>query len=150
MADTAPKGTNPVTIQVETAPTDSAPKRRGRPPGSTNKNPANATASADVKNAMSTLDNAYDLIGMGLMLAGLTNTATAWISSAEGLRATNESALKSAPKLARAIANIGSTGGAATLIISHAVAIYGVINVARTELAERRENAETSTNGTED
>lgn len=138
MPDKAPVGTEPITIEVN-APADTTPKRRGRPPGSVNK-PANATASNDVKNAMSALDNAYNLIAMGLTIAGLTDTATAWAMAAEGLRASNENALKSAPKLAKAIANVGSTGGAATLIISHAVAFYGVVNVARSELQERRDN----------
>jgi len=93
---------------------------------------------ADVKKAMATLDSAYNMVATGLMVFGLPDTANVWIESAEQLKVSNEDALKASPKLAKAIASAGSTGGAATLIITHVMAFASVFAVMRAEMQAKR------------
>ena len=132
--DTAPK-LDGSKITIETG----EKRGPGRPKGSTTKSAPTATAvSADVRAAKATLESMYKVVGIGLMAAGLTRTAEAWVDQVETLSASNEDALKSSPKLAKWLANVGSTGGAATLIIMHGMAAVSVVSVARDELAERR------------
>lgn len=101
-----------------------------------------ATAiNADVRKAMATLDSGYNLVATGLTLFGLTKSAEDWISSAEQLKATNEDALKASPKLAKAIANAGSTGGAATFLLTHGMALASLFGVLRSEIADKRADA---------
>jgi hypothetical protein len=90
---------------------------------------------------MSTLDSAYNLIATGLVIAGLEQTAVEWADSAEQLKSTNEDALKASPKLARMIANAGSTGGGATLLLTHGMALAGLFKTAQRELVSKREQA---------
>lgn len=94
---------------------------------------------AEVKKALATLDSAYNMIATGLLMFGLNDTLAAWQESAGQLQATNEDALKASPKLAKWIANVGSTGGAATFILTHGLAFATVARVATSELTARRE-----------
>ena len=114
------------------------PKRRGRPPGSTNKVPTSGPA-ADVIKAMATLDNAYNMVATGLFMFGLSESANMWIDSAEQLKATNKDALTAAPKLAKYIANAGTAGGAGTLLLTHGMAFAGLAKIVTVELAARRD-----------
>lgn len=133
MADT-------VTPTFESVSPEPAKRGPGRPKGSRNKTaPATATGTAaDIRQAIATLESMYDLAAMGLMLAGLTETATAWVAATDDLKRTNEDALKAAPRLAKAIARVGSTGGSATFFLTHGVAFAGVFATARTEFAAKR------------
>jgi hypothetical protein len=120
---------------------DSQTKKRGRPAGSKNKSTTPPTATqvnADIKQALATLETAYNLIATGLVMTGLNHSLESWIESAEGLKKSNEDALRAAPKLAHWIANAGSTGGAATFVITHGMAFATLYSVAREELSERR------------
>lgn len=130
MSDTAPK------FSID----DDAPKRSpGRPKGSTAANKLAATATpADVKKAMATLESAYNLVATGLTLFGLEKSAEDWINSAEQLARSNEDALKASPALAKRIASAGSTGGAATFLVTHAMAFASLAGVLRSELADKR------------
>lgn len=116
---------------------DSAPKKRGRPAGSTNKTPASGPA-ADVAKAMATLDNAYNMVATGLVMFGLNQSAETWVDSAEQLKATNKDALTASPKVAAYIANAGTAGGAGTLLLTHGMAFAGLAKIVNSELAERR------------
>ena len=116
------------------------PKRGpGRPAGSKTKSAPTATqVSADVRAAKATLESMYKIVGLGLMTFGLTRSAEEWMEQTTTLSAANEDALKASPKLAKWLANAGSTGGATTLIVMHGMAIANVAGIAREELAERR------------
>ena len=114
------------------------PKRGpGRPKGSTTTTPNNTVVNRDVKQAMATLDSFYNIVSTGLLMTGLHETMGEWSSSAEQLKTTNEDALKAAPKLAKWIANAGTTGGSATFILTHGMAFAGVFAIARKELASK-------------
>lgn len=131
--DTPPNLTGKITVET------GEKRGPGRPKGSTTKSAPTATAvSADVRAAKATLESMYKVVGIGLATAGLTRSAEAWIEQTETLSASNEDALKSSPKLAKWLANVGSTGGAATLILMHGMAAATVVSIARAELAERR------------
>lgn len=129
MADTPPK----VTVSVE-------PEKRGpgRPKGSTSA-PKSAGPATDVKKALATLNSAYNLIATGLMAAGLEKTASAWAETAADLSKTNEDALNSSPKLAKMLASTGEVGGSGAFIVTHTMATFSMMMIARAELAERRE-----------
>lgn len=103
--------------------------------------PTATALNADVRKAMATLDSGYNLVATGLTLFGLTESAKDWINSAEQLKATNEDALKASPKLAKAIANAGSTGGAATFLLTHGMAFASLFSVLRAEIADKRADA---------
>jgi len=130
-------------IEDDKAPASAAPKKRGpgRPKGSTNaaKN-ASATA-ADVRQAMATLESLYDFTAAGLVMFGFNDSAASWVESAARLKATNEDALKAAPKLAATIARMGQTGGTATFIIAHVMAVSSLLRSVQGEVAERRRAA---------
>lgn len=138
--------TAPITFDIsnDKAPASAAPKRRGRPPGSTNKakTAPSATDAATLKQALATMESLYSVTTAGLLMFGLTETATAWAASTEDLTKTNEDALKAAPRLAKAIANAGSVGGATTFVVAHVMAIAGVMRIASNELAARRQPGE--------
>lgn len=133
----------PVTFTINDA--KDAPKNERKPRVAQTATPKAtvSAATADVKKAMATLDSAYNMVATGFVMFGLTETGNAWIDAAEQLKLTNEDALKASPKLAKAIAGAGSTGGAATFILTHAMALAGVFGALRKELAERRVTAET-------
>lgn len=121
---------------VITTPTVDATKpKRGRPPGAPNKAPSAASTSQDVRQAAAALESMYGLIGAGLFMAGFPVTATKWASATDDLTESNKEALAASPKLAKWIANTGQTGGAATLIMTHAVAFGSVALAFREEKA---------------
>ncbi|UVG34187.1 hypothetical protein SEA_LUZDEMUNDO_11 [Microbacterium phage LuzDeMundo] len=138
MTDTAPKFT------VSTAPADKPAKRGpGRPPGSTNKatkEPATVTK-AEVDKAMATLESSYNLITTGLVMFGLTDSATAWVESSEELNKTNRDALTASPKITKAIIQTGNTGGSFTFLLTHGMAFAGLAKAVNIELAARRASA---------
>lgn len=137
------------------APTASAPRGNDRPP-QIPKTRATATT-AEVKQAMRTLESAYNAISLGMTILGLTQSATVWSEQAESLSKSNESTLTAAPKLAKAIASAGNTGGAGAFLLAHAMAIAPVVPLVRDELARsalagrlaqrRQEAAEAPTTG---
>lgn len=129
MTDTAP------TFSISETPTTN--KRRGRPPGSTNK-PKGAVTKADVDAAMSTLESGYNLITTGLVMFGFTDTATAWAESAAELSKTNRDALTASPRIVKAIISTGETGGSVTFFLTHGMAVAGLVKSFNGELAARR------------
>ena len=132
MSDTAPK----FTVNDSGAAT---PPRRGRPPGSKNKTTATGTVSkADVDKAMAVLESGYNLITTGLVIAGLTDTATSWIESADSLNKSNRDALTASPKVTKAIISSGDVGGSLTFFITHGMAFAGLARSVSVELAARR------------
>lgn len=139
---------DPVTPTFESLSPEPPKRGPGRPKGSRNKTTAAPTASgtaADIRQAMATLDSVYDMASVGLLMLGLPDTATAWADASTNLRKTNEDALKASPRLARAIARAGSTGGAGAFFITHIVALASVMSVGRGELAERQAAKEAAT-----
>jgi hypothetical protein len=142
MADTPPK----------TFTIDDEPKRgRGRPATGAAAPKVTVTATTqDVKKAMATLDSGYNLVATGLMLFGLERSAAEWADSAEQLKLTNEDALKASPKLAKAIASAGSTGGSATFLVTHGMALFGLFTTLRSELADKRADKIIETTPVED
>lgn len=133
MSDTPPK----FTVSVE----DKPPVKRGpgRPPGSRNKTtPAGTVSKADVDKAMAVLDSGYNLITTGLVIMGLTDTATSWIDSAESLNKSNRDALTASPKVTKAIISSGDVGGSLTFFITHGMALAGLARSVTVELAARR------------
>ncbi|QWY84664.1 hypothetical protein SEA_BADULIA_11 [Microbacterium phage Badulia] len=137
MSDTAPKFT------VSTAPTDKPAKRGpGRPPGSTNKTKEPATVTkAEVDKAMATLESSYNLITTGLVMFGLTDSATVWVESSAELEKTNRDALTASPKITKAIIQTGNTGGSFTFLLTHGMAFAGLAKAVNIELAARRASA---------
>jgi hypothetical protein len=124
----------PQTVRIELP----ARKGPGRPKGSTTKSAPTATAvNADVRQALATLESLYNMVGLGLGAFGLTETLGKWIEQTERLKATNEDALKAAPKVAKFLASTGTAGGSATFLITHAMAFGTVALVAREEVAQR-------------
>jgi len=112
---------------------------RGRPPGSRNKttpptSQKSATPTADVRQALATLESAYKMVALGLVMTGMHETATEWANRTEALKETNADALASAPKLAKMIAGAGTTGGTAAFIFAHVMALGSVVAVGRAEL----------------
>lgn len=97
--------------------------------------PKTQATTAEVKQAVRTLESGYSAIALGLMMLGLEQSATLWAEQAETLAKSNEASLTAAPKLAKAIARSGNTGGAGAFILAHALAIAPVIPVVRAELA---------------
>lgn len=131
----------PINFSIDDkAPASATPKRRGRPPGSTNKPKAaqGATDASTLKQALASLDSLYKVTTLGLTMVGLTDTAETWANRVDDLQKSNEDALKAAPRLAAAIANAGSVGGATAFFAAHVMALAPVMMVARIELAERR------------
>lgn len=120
-------------------PTPAQRRGPGRPKGATAAKTTATASNAEIKQAMATLESFYNIVATGLLLTGMHSTLAEWTTSAEQLKATNEDALKAAPKLAHWIANAGSTGGSATFVLTHGMAFAGIAGVARTELAARRE-----------
>lgn len=106
--------------------------------------PSTATT-ADVRKAMAALDTMYNFVSMGLMMFGLTETASEWADSADTLKSTNEEALKAAPKLAKTIANFGETGGSSAFVITHVLAIGGVVRIGMKEVASKTADKEERT-----
>jgi hypothetical protein len=111
--------------------------KRGRPPGSTNAAKASRTESENIRQALATMNSAYEALAMGLMLVKLPETAVAFSDTAKTLEESNKKAFESSPKLAAMIARVGTGGGAAAFVIAHAVAIAGVMNAARSEMAAK-------------
>lgn len=130
------------TIDTDTAPKSAAPKKRGRPPGSTNAAKTATATAADVRQAMATLESAYDFTTVALTMFGFTSTAVAWVESANRLKATNEDALKAAPKLAASIARMGQVGGTTAFMVSHIMAVGGLIRGVQSEILQRRAEAD--------
>ena len=123
--------------------TDDAPRRKpGRPKGSTNTSTTATAINQDVKKALATLDSIYSLMGTGLMVMGLSQSATDWADSAEQLSKTNEDALRANPKLAKMIGNIGSTGGSITFFITHGMAVLSLAKTVRNEIQDKRLESE--------
>lgn len=134
MSDTAPK----FTVADSATPPRRGP---GRPPGSKNKTTA-SVSKADVDKAMAVLESGYNLITTGLVIAGLTDSATAWIDSAESLNKSNRDALTASPKITKAIISSGDAGGSLTFFITHGMALAGLARAVTTELAARRAERE--------
>ena len=98
----------------KTLPGD-APKKRGRPPiGSTT-----AKASADVEQALAVLQNGYDFLVMGLMLAGASDAASSLAEKIEYVQTQNRGFLIADKKLAAAIGKVGQTSGRAGFIVTN-------------------------------
>lgn len=116
----------------------------GRPKGSPNKTRTapTATSAADIRQALATMDTLYHAIGMGLLMSGLHKSLDLWSAQTVKLQEQNESALKSAPKLAKFISNAGQTGGAATFLAAHAMAGFTLVSYIRAERGERQVVAE--------
>lgn len=136
------------TPKISAAPAK-GPRGRGRPPGTPNK-PKTAdapTTNAEVDQAMQVLESMYDFLGMGLMMGQLPATASHLEEQREGLRASNEKALRAAPKLCRSIARVGSTGGSATFLMTNAMLAYGLWNVANREIDNKRHAKEAEAAG---
>lgn len=138
MSDTPP-GSEKFTIATP-------PKRApGRPAGSKtapDKRPTSqkpTTPTGDVKQAVAVLDSSYSMIALGLMSFGLSETANEWSERADTLRASNVESLTAAPKLAKMIAGVGTTGGAAAFLLAHTIAFGSVFAVGRAELAHKRD-----------
>lgn len=127
-----------------------APIKRGpgRPKGSTKAAKATVTTSADVKAALASLDMVYELIGTGLLIWGKPASLSVWQSKSATLRESNENALKAAPKLAKFLASAGSTGGAITLLTTHAVAFGALAMTLQIEIAMGREEGEPANDDT--
>lgn len=90
-------------------------KRRGRPPaGSTP-----PKVSADVEQALAVLQNGYDFIVMGLMLAGATDAASNLAEKIEYVQTQNRGFLIADKKLAAAIGKVGQTSGRAGFIVTN-------------------------------
>lgn len=132
--------TTPLSFVIDDKPPASAKRGPGRPKGSTNKPRATsgATDASTLKQALASLDSLYNLTTVGLTMVGLTATAEAWTAQTDDLRKSNEEALKAAPRLAAAIANAGSVGGATAFFAAHVMAVAPVMMLARMELATRR------------
>lgn len=132
MSDTAPK------ITISADPPKRGPGRPRKEDAAPRPVVASSTATpADVKKALATLDSAYNLVATGLVVMGLDRSANEWVDSAEQLKKTNEDALKASPKLAKAIASTGSTGGSLTFMVTHSMAVFGLFRVVQSELQDR-------------
>lgn len=132
MSDTAPKFT------VNDSGTTPPRRGPGRPPGSKNKTTSTGVTRAEVDKAMAVLESGYNLITTGLVIAGLTDTATSWIESAESLNKSNRDALTASPKVVKAIISSGDVGGSLTFFITHGMALAGLARAMNVELAARR------------
>lgn len=92
-----------------------APKKRGRPPvGATS-----PKTSADVEQALAVLQNAYDFLAMGLMLAGASDAAASLADKIEYVQNQNKAFLIADKKLAASISKVGATSGRAGFIITN-------------------------------
>lgn len=135
---------------INTMP-DAGRRKPGRPKGSTNTTtPRTAGPATDVKKALATMQGLYEGVAGALMLFGLPGTASTLVSRIEQVQVQNEQAFSASPKLAKAIANVGQTGGVAAFFIGNAVMVAGVVAVGRQELAMKRPpEPETTENETE-
>ena len=134
MSDTPPK------ITISDAPPKPERKSVASPRVSAPKTSGTGNLSLDVKKAMATLESGYNLISMGLLLGGLPESAIEWNESAENLKATNAEALSAAPKLAKAIASAGGTGGSAAFIVTHGMALLALSRIATAEITAKRKD----------
>lgn len=103
---------------VDATPDSTAPKRRGRPPGSARKN-------QDVANAVATMESTYGAVVVGLQILNRTEAAIGFAERAEKTMATNKRAFESSPKLASAVAKFGSGSGVVTFIMANAMLFGG-------------------------
>lgn len=130
------------TIDTDTAPKSAAPKKRGRPAGSTNAAKSASATASDVRQAMATLESLYDFTTVGLTMFGFTTTAEQWVAQSAHLKATNEDALKAAPKLAASIARMGQVGGTTAFMVAHVMAVGNLVRSVQAEVFARRAAAE--------
>jgi len=126
-----------ISVKDDKAP-GSVKRGPGRPPGSTNAAKATKTEAENLRQALATMNSAYEAVAMGLMLVQLPQTASGFADTAKTLEESNRKAFESSPRLAAMVAKVGTGGGAVAFVISHAVAVAGVMNAARAELFQKR------------
>ena len=106
----------------KTLPGD-APKKRGRPPiGATS-----PKSSADVEQALAVLQNAYDFLAMGLMLAGATDAASSLSEKIEYVQNQNRAFLVADKKLAASISKVGAASGRAGFVVTNFMVLAPVM-----------------------
>ena len=106
------------------------PKRRGRPPGATNKTTTSPRSNtANVTAALATMGSLYDFMTMGLTMVSPI-AAMELVDKLEQLQANNKRAFEASPKLAQRIATIGSGGGVTTFIVGNLIVLAPIIQKA--------------------
>ena len=123
----------------KSAPTiGEAPRKRGRPAGSTNANPSAPKTNSDVEQALATLETAYQFMAIGLTMFGAVNAASDLAGKIDALQDSNRGFLIADKKLAQQIAKAGSASGRAGFMITNLVAFAPVVITAVSELSAKR------------
>ena len=123
----------------KSAPTiGEAPRKRGRPAGSTNANPSAPKTNSDVEQALATLETAYQFMAIGLTMFGAVNAASDLAGKIDALQDSNRGFLIADKKLAQQIARAGSASGRAGFMITNLVAFAPVVMTAVSELSAKR------------
>lgn len=91
-------------------------------------------SSKDVDVAVTTLDQAYSLIAMGLFGIGARQASTILTTAADEQKAANRAFLEMDPALAKRIASLGRTGGMYAFITSQVMMMMPVVTTAYAEM----------------
>jgi hypothetical protein len=92
-----------------------------------------------VKQAVTNLENLYNLMGMGLYMAGAKDAASSLAQSVPGLSEANRQYLETDPALVKMLNNAGTTGGRTMFFITNAMTLGPVAVLAYQELTAKRE-----------
>jgi hypothetical protein len=118
--------------------TGEAPRKRGRPAGSTNNANSAPKTNSDVEQALATLETAYQFMAIGLTMFGAVQAAGDLASKIDALQDSNRGFLIADKRLAQQIAKAGSASGRAGFMITNLVAFAPVVMTAVTELSAKR------------
>lgn len=107
------------------------------------------SAKGDVASALAALDMVYNLISMGLLMAGAERALIALNDSKPGLQEKNETYLAQDPKLAKALAGMGAKGGRYAFIGAQVatlgpVAILAYSEISQNNMEKRARKADTA------
>lgn len=94
-------------------------------------------SSADVKSALATLDNLYNVVAIALLTVS-PKSASVWAEQVEGLQASNAVALAADKNLCRSINRLGERTGKAMFFGAHIMALAPVAITLRADMAARK------------
>lgn len=100
-----------------------------------------ARGTGAVKQAVTNLENMYNLLGMGLYMAGAKDAASLLAQSVPNLSEQNRQFLEADPALVKMLNRAGTAGGRTMFFVVNALTIGPVVKLAYDEIQSRKEES---------